>query len=460
MGFRVFPYIPDRKVEGYGFSNKGIDHVCETHAPELIVAVDHGIVAKQYVAYAAKKGVPVVVIDHHQKDPELFPSNALCLFYSVDYSAAALSYFVAHYIYQHMKETGMLTASQVMSLDRLFASDLLALAALGLIADVIPLTGGARSIAFHGLKAFSTISMPGLQTLCSISGVMKKELRSYEIGFYLAPRLNAFGRIGEALDGVRLLCAPTMQLAERFGIVAQELNKKRQALVESAMRSIGKNVNLSSSFVVALGEGWEEGILGLIAGKLASTYGRPALALTNGGSGYKASGRSAAGFAMTDFLRSLPVKFSSIGGHDGACGLTIPIDEYPHLIETLSNSTVTIKAPPTMADLDIPFSVITHSLFQTLQKMAPFGAGNPDPLFFSKSQLDGMKSFGKTSQHLKYSFRDAKNNFLDVIHFNAQTSPLRSMSGEPCGIFFTLDEDTYGYSPSARGLYHSIAAAL
>ncbi|KXK08035.1 MAG: Single-stranded-DNA-specific exonuclease RecJ [Microgenomates bacterium OLB22] len=436
MGFRVFPYIPNRKTEGYGFSHKGIDHVCEVYSPALVLAVDHGIVAKEHVSYFREKRIPVVIIDHHQKDPDNYPDNALYLFYSTEYSAAALSYLAARRIYAYLRDSGQLTPMQAVLVKKLLSADLLALAALGLVADVIPLIGGARSVAYHGLKAFSRISMPGLKTLCAISGVVRKELRSYEVGYYLAPRLNAFGRIGEALDGVRLLCSPNSHMAERFGAMAQDLNKKRQILVESAMKSIEETVHESASFIVALGEEWEEGILGLIAGKLVSAYGKPAIALTKGEKGYKASGRSAPGFAMTKFLRSLPVSFASIGGHDGACGLTISIDEYPRLLETLSQSEIVINPPKVSADLDIPFSHITHSLFEVLQKMAPFGAGNPDPLFFSQSTLHAIKSFGKTSQHLIYSFRDGYNDFLDIIHFNAQASPLRSKNGESCGVFF------------------------
>jgi len=203
LSFKVMPYVPHRIEEGYGFSQKGIDKVKELYNPALIISVDHGITAREKVTYAKSIGMPIVITDHHLK-PELIPEDAEAIFHIPLLSGSGVGYFFAKAIFEHFAPTLSSRAKTVLTNN--FNCDYLALASIGTIADLVPLLGPSRSIVKHGLEAFRETKRCGINHIIREAGIEGKKITPYEVGFVIAPRINAIGRLHHAIDALRLLC--------------------------------------------------------------------------------------------------------------------------------------------------------------------------------------------------------------------------------------------------------------
>ncbi|MEK9169983.1 MAG: DHH family phosphoesterase, partial [Patescibacteria group bacterium] len=209
LGFKVMPYVPHRKLEGYGFSNIGIDNVKKQFDPALIISVDHGITKVEEIKYAAKLGIKIIVTDHHLKGDKI--PNAEAVFHIPALSGSGVAYFFAKEIFDALKtpaveERSGKTAGVNSSLANNFTTDYLALASIGTIADLVPLTGPSRSLVKYGLETFPKIKRFGIKHILKQAGIQDKKITPYEVGFMIAPRINAIGRLEHAIDALRLLC--------------------------------------------------------------------------------------------------------------------------------------------------------------------------------------------------------------------------------------------------------------
>ncbi len=244
LGFNVMPYVPHRKLEGYGFSKKGIDAVKKQFNPALIISVDHGITAWDKVKYAKSLGIPIIITDHHLK-PEKLPDEALAIFHIPELSGSGVAYFFAKAIFEHFKsqsrkenipevlhEKSSNFTSGVKALEANFNNDYLTLASIGTIADLVPLLGPSRSIVKHGLEAFSSIKRVGIKHILREAGIEGKKITPYDIGFIIAPRINAVGRLEHAIDALRLLCTKREDKAYELANKVGGKNRERQDLVE------------------------------------------------------------------------------------------------------------------------------------------------------------------------------------------------------------------------------------
>jgi len=416
LGFSAFPYVPHRQKEGYGFSIKGIDAVIEKYHPGVIISVDHGISARDQIKYASEKGIPIIVTDHHTK-PELLPASAVALIHCPLVSGSGLAYITALDLWRTLDP-------QNETLKRLFTYDFLALASIGTIADLVPLLGYSRSIAKFGLQAFSQATKPGIRELLAVAGLAEGEMTTHTVGFALAPRINAVGRLSHAIEAVRMLCTKDVMKAKRLAHEAQNHNTMRQKMVETAVQEAFSIIETAPIPPLILQKNceWNEGIIGLISSKITERYHRASIIMTKTETGWKGSARSVRGFDIIAFLRSLNV-LKHVGGHPQAAGFSVTNDDVIIFEKALENQlgTVPLAGEKIFAvDTILPMKAVTESLADDLQELAPFGVGNPTPLFQSSVTISFLKTMGKKQQHLRFVAQDTieKSHQVECIYFS------------------------------------------
>ena len=486
LGFKVMPYVPHRKLEGYGFSKTGIDSVKRKFDPALIISVDHGITKIDEIKYAKKLGIKIVVTDHHLKGDKI-PESSEAIFHIPALSGSGVSYFFAKEIFNSFsaeektsavknQQDKKQTAEVNQRLANNFATDYAALASIGTIADLVPLVGPSRSLVKYGLENFDKVKRFGIKHILKQAGIADKKITPYEVGFMIAPRINAIGRLEHAIDALRLLCTNDEKKAFDLSHKIGNVNVERQELVEKSVEEAklmlaktsaveergGKTaeVNKMAKIIILVSENWNEGIIGLIASKIADQFYRPTLVLTKTDAGYKGSARSISSFHITEFLRSLKKDLIDVGGHKQAAGFTIEKDQLP-IFKTaafkLANKLIKDEdlERKIEADLKIPISIINLDLVRSLEALEPFGMGNPRPIFYSEGILTGAQLLGKTQKHLKlfvssYPLQPTPYT-LEMLVFN-QASQFSSLSrGQKIKIVYNLDINEWNNKKTVQG---------
>lgn len=418
LGFNAMPYVPHRVHEGYGFSKKGIDAVKKEYDPKLIISVDHGITAREKVEYAKSLGIPIIITDHHMK-PDKLPDEAVAIFHIPVLSGSGVSYFFSKAIYDHFKSKT--DPAQALPLSVFFQYDYMALAAIGTVADLVPLVGPSRSLVYHGLNAFSQMKRYGIKEILKTAGYEGRVITPYEIGFIIAPRINAIGRLEHALDALRLLCTTNEERAKALASRIGEKNTLRQDLVKDAIDEALKEIEKKyktdiPKLIVLKSDKWHEGIIGLIASKIVEKYFRPTIVMTKTGDNYKGSARSIPAFHMTEFLRNHKDMLVDVGGHAQAAGFTITAGRLPEFLKTTAEAAdkqLTEKDLEKIieADIKVPLNILNLDLAHTLISLAPFGVGNQTPVFVSSVRIDRPSTMGKNRDHLKF-FSDTEMEFV------------------------------------------------
>lgn len=508
LGFKTFPYAPNRITEGYGFSTQGLDRVKEKYDPALIISVDHGIVADTQVKYALEKlDIPIIVTDHHHRQEEKVPNSAKAIFHIAELSGSGTAYYVAKEIRQYQTSNKQFTITKnsnsnslvlgIRNLEFAFENDYVGIAAIGTIADLVPLQGRSRSIAYHGLKALTNTTRPGLVALKKVADHVGKTVTTYEVGFLLAPRINASGRLEDALDALRLLCTKDESKARTLAEKINVLNAQRQDMVKGAVEEALKMVesqkdkkgNHPKILIVsqrqvqsnALGARdlklgtfvpWHEGIIGLIASKICEKYHRPTIVLTRTEKEtsanskleigklalFKASCRSISGFHMTEYLtahKDLLVKF---GGHEMAAGFSIDTDSLEEFI-TQSQKYADVHISDDMlertmtVDCELPLEFANLAFAEKLELMAPFGMGNPKPVFMTKGKIIGVQTMGKEQKHARFRLVQGTEG-LDLVAFGKAAEILeKSKEDAEFNIVYTLDINRWNGSEKVQGKY-------
>jgi single-stranded-DNA-specific exonuclease len=437
-GCNVMPHVPDRKTEGYGFSKIGIDLVRKKYNPECIISVDHGVVAHEVIKYASKLGIKIIVTDHHQKK-KTYPKYAHAVLHTTQLSGSGLAYFVAtHFVKKLGKETRM---------TKQLKYDYCSLAAIGTVADLVPLRGVNRSIVYHGLANFHKTQRFGLKHLIKEAHIDGKAISPYEVGYIIAPRINAFGRLTHGIDALRLLCTTKESRAREPARKAGDTNKMRQQLVKSAIKDAEKKVIPGESIIVVYSSSWNEGVIGLIASRLSDKYYRPAIAMTKSGNLYKGSVRSVPGFNIISFLRTFEELFVDIGGHDQAAGFTISSKNINKLQQRVKKTAeVAIgkirKEKVQQVDVQIPLSKVTMQLAAEIGRLQPFGIGNPQPVFMSKANIESIEALGKNGDHLKIMLGSDKT-VVSALYFSMGKHIAEFNRGTMAVCTYTLHIDTW-----------------
>ncbi|MDP2637722.1 MAG: single-stranded-DNA-specific exonuclease RecJ [Candidatus Levybacteria bacterium] len=407
LGAKVMPYIPHRIDEGYGLSVKGIENLkLKIENCGLILTVDNGIVANKAVGFANEQGIDVIVTDHHIPSKKL--PNALAIVHTTKLCGTGVAWVLSRVIlnsFQDLNKKEMLKQVQHDNEKHL------ELVALATVADLVPLKGANRTLLKFGLSALRKTKRVGLLELFKEAGLDKDSIGVYEIGHMIAPRLNAMGRLEYAMDSLRLICTTNPKRAEDLARILGSTNKERQELtlqsVLHASQGIRDKKQGTRKLLFISHESYEQGVIGLVAGKMVEEFYRPAIVISRGEKFSKASARSVSGFNIIEFIRTASELLVDAGGHPMAAGFTV---ETANLIKLQNNLeakaelmlTEEILTRSIKIDCELPISFIDLNLYETLQKLAPFGMGNPEPTFISKGvTVDDVRLVGREGKHIK-----------------------------------------------------------
>ncbi len=464
LGAQVEFYVPNRLEEGYGLNREALRQIAQGGAG-LLITVDCGITSVAEAEEARDLGLELIVTDHHEfKDrlpaaaalvhPRLPASAPISLpprdgevgYPFAGLSGSGVAFKVAWALCQEASGGPKVTQRL-----RDFLLDSMALAALGTVADVMPLHGENRIFVRHGLVRIRHNPSPGLQALLEAAGLHeKKELCAADIGYTLAPRLNAAGRLGCARMAVELLTTPSRQRAVDLARYLEEQNRRRQAmekhiLVQARQQAEREGVDGAPAVVLASAD-WHPGLIGIVAGRLADLYARPVLLIAlhdQEGPGH-GSGRSVPGFPLHEALAACSADLLSHGGHEAAAGFKIGKDAIASFRERFCayagrHFPSGPPAPRLVLDAEVPLSALTPGLLAALAQLEPYGAGNPQPLFLAGGlQVVGEpRLIGTGERHLTFRVRQ-EGSELRVIAFGMADRAEELMSaGGRCCLAFT-----------------------
>ncbi|MDP2343943.1 MAG: single-stranded-DNA-specific exonuclease RecJ [Deltaproteobacteria bacterium] len=412
LGARVTCTIPDRMIEGYGLSRAGVDRLIDAGC-KLIITVDCGVTNHDEVLYAKERGADVIVVDHHTVPVELPKASAVinphrkdCTSGSVMLCAVGVTFNLCMAIRRRLRERAYFSPTR----PEPDLKDALDLVALGTVADVVPLVGENRVLVHAGLRLLRQGKRPGMRALLNVAGVDAAQMTASDLGFQLGPRVNAAGRLGDAMQGVRLLKSDGEEATKLAAILDGENAARRsieKKIVEDAIRQVEQSVSLrNAKAIVVADESWHPGVVGIVASRLVDRFGRPAVVIGQGGRG---SGRSIERFHLYDALRTIKdiigPALAGFGGHAHAAGVRIAPGGLEGFRDAFLNHAESVLAPEDLRRVAFHDGVIggdalTFGFVRALENAAPFGRKNPEPLFLLRGvRLRSPKEVG--NGHLK-----------------------------------------------------------
>jgi len=449
LGIDATYYIPHRYHEGYGLNNGAIKKLADDKV-KLIVTVDCGISNTIEVEYANSLGIDVIVTDHHNPPRNLPKAHALvnpkmidAVHRSRDLSGAGVAFKFAWGLY---RTAGIQDSSNLM--------DMLDLAGLGTIADVVPLLEENRVLAIYGLKSLNNCKRIGLKKLMEAAGINKR-ITTSQVNYAIAPRINSAGRLEHASSAVELLITQDEFKARNLALELSRLNTKRQGIGEQIQQEVFSQIGASDSkSVILCGNSWTPGVIGIVASRVVDTYHKPTVLIgVNEGIG-RGSARSIDGLNIYEMLDSCHDLFTDFGGHKKAAGFEVPEENIPELIRRL---TQTIDESLASEDL-IPIleiesmlepSQVTMGLASELELLGPHGEENRPPVFATgKLKLIDMRRVGDGS-HLKSRFTDGKIT-LDSIGFSLGGLSSKLKLGDEYDLAYNLEVNEYNGLESAQ----------
>jgi single-stranded-DNA-specific exonuclease len=448
LGFDVLPYIPERFSEGYGLNAESIKKLNRSYSKDgtsklkLIITVDNGIVASSAIDVTRKLGIDVIITDHHQRG-KIVP-KAYSIIHSEKICGSAIAWIFSREIKRKLKSQNSKTLTQGLEL-----------AAIGTVADQMPLVGVNRSFAKVGIEKLRNTKRLGLLELFKVAGIKRDSsgwvIGTYEINFMIAPRINAMGRLKHAIDSLRLLCTNDVDRARHLSDKLNRTNQERQRIVEEvlihARKEVLRETGIGSVLILAH-ESYHEGVIGLAAGKLVEEFYRPSIVLSKGKIISKASARSIPGFNIIKVIRNLDHLIEGGGGHPMAAGFSIKtenIEEFKNKFTEISedylNEDLLLKK--LKVDLEVELDVLNFSLFSKISEFEPTGIGNPGPLFMTRNvNVIDLRLVGQGDKHLKLKLeKDGKD--IDAIAFNLGEYYENIFQKRMIDIVYGLDENIW-----------------
>lgn len=445
QGGRVIPYIPDRIEEGYGLNGPAVERLAE-EGVTLIVTVDCGITAVEETARARALGVDVVITDHHQCKDTLPDAAAV-----VDPRRADCPYPFKELAGVGVALKLVLALAGPEGRDRVL-DDYLDLAAVGTVADVMKLTDENRFLVRRGLELLSHTRRPGLAALLREAGAEGKPITAVTIGYGLAPRINAAGRMEQAEVALELLLTPSPERGMELAARLCELNRERQAIelaiYEQCVSLLDRQPQLAGPSIVLAGEGWHQGVVGIVASRLAEKYACPAFMICLDQGRGKGSCRSFGGFNLFAGLEQCSDLLEGFGGHELAAGFTIRADNVAAfkqrmdaLVSVYSGGAPMETVLEVDALLDDAALLSTRSV-EALERLEPFGAGNPKPVFALRGAVVASCADVGGGRHLKLRLR-CGHRLLDGIFFSATAAAAGIAPGDRIDVAFTPQINTF-----------------
>ncbi len=446
-------YIPDRYDEGYGVSRKGIDFARETGV-KLIVVLDCGIKATEEIAYAKSLGIDFIICDHHVPDDELPPAVAILNPQRRD----------STYPFHHLSGCGVgfklmqaFAKNNGIPFSRLIP--LLDFCAVSIAADIVPVTGENRTLAFHGLKQLNQNPSVGLKAIIEICGLTGRPLTMSDIVFKIGPRINASGRVQNGKESVALLVekdiSKALEEASRInGYNEQRKDIDKQMTEEANMIVERLESQKHQSAIVLYDENWKKGVIGIVASRLTEIYFRPTIVLTISDGMATGSARSVAGFDIYEAIKSCRDLLENFGGHTYAAGLSMRkenILEFRRRFQEYVSNHILPEQTQAILDIEahIDFKDITKKLHSDLKKFAPHGPCNPKPLFCTSDVYDygTSKVVGRHQEHIKLELVDSKSsNVMNGIAFGQSAAARYIKSKRSFDIVYTIEENTFKHS--------------
>lgn len=421
----VMYYIPVRADEGYGLNEEAVLHI-GTQGVNLIITVDCGIGSCDVVERVKQLGMDIVITDHHECGENLPNACAVVNPHRPD----------SDYPYKELAGVGVAFKLMQAVTDSIGCGDLiqdvLELAAIGTVADVVPLLGENRILVKHGLMKLADTEYVGLKALIDVSGLKDKPISSYNIAFMLAPRINAAGRLADAARCVELLITEDEALAYEIAEELEQENRERQRIEaeiqEKAIAKLEDGYDIENSRVIVLdGEGWHAGVIGIVASRIVEQYSKPTMLIATENGVGKGSARSMKGFNLYDAMCSCSELFEKFGGHEMAAGLTINvenIDELRKRINDIANDMLQGKLlqPEIHVDYKLEQADVNLETAKQLKMLEPFGMGNPNPQFVCRNlQIVDRRLIGANNKHLSLLLYDGSNT-IKGIAFNMGNS--------------------------------------
>ncbi len=431
IGANVTYYIPIRGKESHGVHIESLKPIIDNGA-KLIITCDTGITAHEAIDYANSRGVDVVVTDHHDLGDALPNAKAIInpKLLPKDHALANLAGVgVAYKLAEALFEQNAIRKTQL--------TDLLDLVALGLIADVALLKGETRSLAQKGIQALRNTIRLGLKVIAELSGTNLETLTEETIGFTFAPRLNALGRLSDANPAVELLLTQDPVRARILAAQIEGLNTQRRLLTsqvyDAAEAQLHENQTLLTEPAIILSHrDWPGGVVGIVANKLVERYHRPAILLTESDDGIlRGSARSIEGLHITDAIASNKNLLINFGGHPMAAGLSLQADQLNAFKKGLDKAIekqlgeIAIEEPTLQIDAWLALKEINFDLAQSLESLAPFGAGNPELILATRNlTLKSVREIGKTKEHRRIVVEDENSAKRDLLWWNGASEEI------------------------------------
>ncbi len=450
LGADVTHFIPERLTDGYGLQPETIDRL-KADGRRVVVTVDCGIRSEAAAERARALGIDLIVTDHHEPGTTLPPAFAVVnprradsAYPDQNLAGVGVAFKVAQSLCQRTDHAAWLPG-------------LSKLAAIGTLADAVPLLGENRILAKIGLEQLSRgPNTVGLQALLEASGLTGKAIDSEAVAFRLAPRINAAGRMRSPEIATRLLLATGAEAsaeAKRLAGTLDEENTRRRseetAIATEARRTVEKDPELSAErLLVVWGEDWHRGVIGIVASKMVETFGRPAIVLSVDGAVAHGSGRSLPGFDLLRALESCADLFTRFGGHRQAAGMEIPAERLPSLRRRLAAYAAEWMDPETLVpsltvDAPLPLDAIGSAFITSLAAMEPFGRGNPRPVFWTEGVdvVEGPRRLKE--QHLQMTLRQGTARFRAVAWRAADRIDRYTDRGRGLNLVFSLSQNRF-----------------
>lgn len=444
-------YIPDRYSEGYGISPKSIDYAVD-NGYSLVVALDCGIKAVDKIAKAKERGLDFIICDHHNPGEVIPPAVAV-----LDPKQPE-----CNYPYKELSGCGVgfkllqaYCSKNEIDYEEIY--DLLDLVAVSIAADIVPITGENRVLAYYGLKKLNSNPGVGLQTIINFAGINGTEITISDIVFKIGPRLNASGRIEHGKKSVQILVSDDEDKSDLLGEEIDSFNEIRKTLdrdiTQDALDMIEKSDELKSmNSTVLYNRDWHKGVVGIVASRVTEQYYRPTVILTESNGLATGSARSVRDFDLYEAIGQCSDLLESYGGHMYAAGLTMKIEHIPEFkrrFEEIVTRQITDQQQVQTIDIDarITLSEITPRFFRILKQFAPFGPHNMTPVFVTEDVFDAGTSrlVGKNKEHLKLDLvePDVNSGIFPGIAFNQSEAYDLITSGSPFDICYSITENEY-----------------
>ena len=461
-------YIPDRYTEGYGVSTKGIDYAAE-HGCTLIITLDCGIKAVEKVAYAASKGIDVIVCDHHTPGDELPAAVAVlnmkrndCPYPYKDLSGCGVGFKLAQaYTQRYLSDESNSVASLL---------PLLQLLAMSIASDIVPIMGENRILAHFGIQQLNKAPFTGLSAIMQVAGIEAKKLTINDLVYKIGPRINACGRMKSGRAAVELLLTDDPEFARQQAEEVNHHNEDRRdcdtETTKEALQQLQDNLEFANRrSTVVYAPHWHKGVVGIVASRLTETYYRPTIVLTAGEDGIiSGSARSVGGFDIYAAIDSCNDLLTNFGGHKFAAGLSMHINDLPEFQERFEAYVAAHIQPnqlqPTLdIEAELQLGDITRSFYNVLRHLEPFGPGNPRPLFVSRNLINhrDTRAVGKEREHLRIDVTDRMNAITGIAFGRADMAEY-IQNGNPVDICYELNENTFNHITTIQMMVQDIRA--